>query len=444
MLPRVRSLPPAVPPQSFRARRVTAPAGCARRPGRPPAAARRRGGRPRADGRRPPPRRARSRAWTSASGRSGPTSSPSAASSVRPTDGSIASAARARPPPSSTTASPTARTSTARDDAAPSQAAPRRRPRRRGSAVVGARARKSRRARRARRPCARIAPPPRRTRASATQRASPSAIVSRGPRDAAVRRRARASPESRRASRCLPVRKSTAFWTSTALPAALASGSFMSVISETVGRPAPVATVAMLSASSRDPSSVGHERARAGLDVHDEPLEPGRELLRQDRGGDERDRFDRRGHVADRVEAPVGGRERRGLADDRAADVAHHLPERSEVGLRVVAGDRIELVERAAGVAEAAAGDHRHVGAAGREHRREHQRDVVADAAGRVLVEDRAGQVGVAPVERRRPSASSPAVSATRSASVMPRKNTAMAKAAACPSVTVAAGQRRR
>ena len=51
------------------------------------------------------------RACTRASGASGPTSAPIGASSVRPTAGSISSAARDRPPPSSTTASPTARTS---------------------------------------------------------------------------------------------------------------------------------------------------------------------------------------------------------------------------------------------------------------------------------------------------------------------------------------------
>ena len=50
-------------------------------------------------------------------------------------------------------------------------------------------------------------------------------------------------------------------------------------------------------------------------------------------------------------------------------------------------------------MAEAAARDHRHVRAAGGEHRRQHQRDVVADAAGRVLVENRARQVVFAPIE---------------------------------------------
>ena len=69
--------------------------------------------------------------------------------------------------------------------------------------------------------------------------------------------------------------------------------------------------------------------------------------------------------------------------------------------MRVVAGDGIELVERAAGMAEAAARDHRHEGAEGCEHRGEHQRNVVADAAGRVLVEHRARQVGRAPVDGR-------------------------------------------
>ena len=60
-------------------------------------------------------------------------------------------------------------------------------------------------------------------------------------------------------------------------------------------------------------------------------------------------------------------------------------------------------------MAEAAARDHRHIGAAGRDDRRQHQRDIVADAAGRMLVGDRAGQVrpvehvaGIAHGERQR------------------------------------------
>ena len=79
--------------------------------------------------------------------------------------------------------------------------------------------------------------------------------------------------------------------------------------------------------------------------------------------------LDRAGDVADGVEAPVGRGDVGGLADDGAADLAHHAAEGLGVGLGGVAGDRVELVERAAGVAEAAAGDHRHEGAAGGERR---------------------------------------------------------------------------
>ena len=52
-------------------------------------------------------------------------------------------------------------------------------------------------------------------------------------------------------------------------------------------------------------------------------------------------------------------------------------------------GNRLELVERAAGVAERPTGHHRHGDAERRDERREHERDLVADAAGGVLVDAR-------------------------------------------------------
>jgi hypothetical protein len=88
--------------------------------------------------------------------------------------------------------------------------------------------------------------------ACAACRALPSNPVS----SSAAALRARVTSISR-ASRCLPVRKSTALRISSALPAALASGSFMSVINAPVFVPAPLATATRLSASSRDLSSVG-------------------------------------------------------------------------------------------------------------------------------------------------------------------------------------------
>jgi hypothetical protein len=83
-----------------------------------------------------------------------------------------------------------------------------------------------------------------------------------------------------------------------------------------------------------------------------ERVEPGGELLGEDRGDDQRDRLDGGGRVAQRVQAPVGGRQVGGLADDRAARLFDHRAEAVEVGRGLVAGDRVELVERAAGVPE--------------------------------------------------------------------------------------------
>ena len=140
-------------------------------------------------------------------------------------------------------------------------------------------------------------------------------------------------------------------------------------------------------------------RARADLDVHDQRIEARREFLREDRAHDQGDRFDGSGRIADRVEPAVGGGKARGLPDDRAPGLAHDLPQAIARRPHVIARDRLELVERAPGVPEAAPRDHRDERAARGEDRREQQAHLVADPARRVLVQDRAGQCGLAPVE---------------------------------------------
>ncbi len=75
------------------------------------------------------------------------------------------------------------------------------------------------------------------------------------------------------------------------------------------------------------------------------------------------------------------------------------LRNRRVIRLGRIARHGVELVERAAGMAEAAPGNHRHIAAASRHRRRQRQADRVADAAGRVLVERRAGQI--VPVQHR-------------------------------------------
>ena len=63
---------------------------------------------------------------------------------------------------------------------------------------------------------------------------------------------------------------------------------------------------------------VGHECAVAERHVHHQGVETGRQLLRQDRCGDQRDRFHRCGHVTNRIQPPVGRSQVGCLADDGA------------------------------------------------------------------------------------------------------------------------------
>ena len=63
------------------------------------------------------------------------------------------------------------------------------------------------------------------------------------------------------------------------------------------------------------------------------------------------------------------------------------LRSRGFVEVDVEAGNAFEFVERAAGDAEAAAGDHRHPDIVAGEQGREDERDLVADAAGGVFVD---------------------------------------------------------
>ncbi len=143
----------------------------------------------------------------------------------------------------------------------------------------------------------------------------------------------------------------------------------------------------------------GNERAPADLDVHHQRVRPRRELLREDRRGDQWNRVDRRRDVADRVEPPVGGRQDIRLADDGAPGLAHRGAEARDVGRGVVSRNAGELVQRAAGVTEPAARDHRHEAAQRGDDRREDEAHLVSDAAGRVLVQQRAAEVGARPVE---------------------------------------------
>src|SRR4029450_12580038 len=102
-----------------------------------------------------------------------------------------------------------------------------------------------------------------------------------------------------------------------------------------------------------------------------------------------------RGDVAERVELLIRRNEVVRLADDREADVAHLLDELLFRQLDAEAGNRLELVERAAGVPEPASAHLAERDSAGRDDRADDDRRLVTDAAGRMLVHDLSPELAV-------------------------------------------------
>ena len=141
----------------------------------------------------------------------------------------------------------------------------------------------------------------------------------------------------------------------------------------------------------------------AGADADDVAVRARGELLRHDRARDERHAFDRRGHVADVVEPAIGRGEVGRRPDDRAADVADDVLEAVRSRGRLVARDAVEQVDLAGGEVEASCRDVRGVHPARRRERRDDERHLlVADAAGRMLLDEPAVVEAVrSPVEDR-------------------------------------------
>ena len=111
-----------------------------------------------------------------------------------------------------------------------------------------------------------------------------------------------------------------------------------------------------------------------------------RELFGHDGRRDERQRIDRRRHIAQRIELFICRCQITGLPDDRNADLLYLLQELLCRERRFVAGDGFELIDRAARVTEPAPGHFCHLAAEARDDRRQNQRRLVAHAAGGVLV----------------------------------------------------------
>src|SRR4029453_15437995 len=138
-----------------------------------------------------------------------------------------------------------------------------------------------------------------------------------------------------------------------------------------------------------------HERSVADLDVEDDRVRTRRDLLRHDAGGDQRDVLDRRGHVSKRVEMLVGGDELGRLTDHGEADVAHLAHELVTGEFDAESRNRLELVQRPAGVAEPAAAHLPEGDAARGDQRPDDERCLVPYPPGRVLVRDGTADLGL-------------------------------------------------
>ena len=139
---------------------------------------------------------------------------------------------------------------------------------------------------------------------------------------------------------------------------------------------------------------IPHEGAGPVLDVQNESLDPLRDLLRDDAGANERDRGNGRRHVPQGVQPTVQRGDLRSLANHRAPDVRENGLELVQVQGGPETGDRLELVHRASGVAEAATGHHGHPKSVFGQERGQHQADLVADTTGRVLVDRGRAPIG--------------------------------------------------
>ena len=192
----------------------------------------------------------------------------------------------------------------------------------------------------------------------------------------------------------------------------------MSVTSATTFLPmrSPVSTIS--SARCSTSSSRLHERARAGLHIEHERVDPFRQLLAHDRSANQYGLSTVAGNVAQRINFFIRRRDlapsARSIAQPHSRSTARNS---SSERLTSKSGNRFQLVERAAGVAEPAAADHRHVKPGRRDDRRENQRRLVADAARRVLVHF------LAPGNRRN-RALRPSAASLRSAPPSPRATT--------------------
>ncbi len=226
--------------------------------------------------------------------------------------------------------------------------------------------------------------------------------------------------------------RATASATSSALPALRASGWSMSVISAVVAQPAPFAVSTSARASASASAAVFRNAPLPDFTSSTSPSSPAASFF-------------------DRIEAVIRSTLSTAAASSRIAYSRRSAGARSALAATMAqpvcatqrrnvgssgsvqkAGDRFQLVQRAARMAQAPAGYHRHIRPAGRQHRRKDQ-----DTVSPIPPVECLSTTGPGRSQRiTRPLSRIARVSATRPSAPMPRVRTAMAKAPACASLT--------
>jgi len=138
-----------------------------------------------------------------------------------------------------------------------------------------------------------------------------------------------------------------------------------------------------------------HERAASKLHIKHKPIEIFRELLAHDTRHDQRLGRNRPRHVTQRVKCFVGRANVGGLSDDKNADAFQLGASPAFVDMDIESRNALEFIERSAGNAEPATANHRHPEFVAGQERREHERDLVSNAAGGMLVDPGRGAVGI-------------------------------------------------
>jgi hypothetical protein len=95
----------------------------------------------------------------------------------------------------------------------------------------------------------------------------------------------------------------------------------------------------------------GKERPRTALDIEHETCQALRDFLAHDARGDQRDHFDGGSRIAQRVQLLIGGNNLARLSEHHAADLFELALRFGEREAGSESRDRLELVQRSAGMA---------------------------------------------------------------------------------------------